>query len=222
MVEWYSTVLAAQTVVGSSPVPNFHQCLWTRLQVGGSKRLSYHADLYTVSRCHTRDKSEDHKREKACKKGILPFFETQGRHHQKSKIGVSVVPRKGLMSSKNFFKKQIYWKKTKIGTPEDNLSAICFCEIFTTRICSTMGGYVFTSVCLFRWGVPHLHPIILPLVPCPFWGYPSDYSQIPSRRVPQSQVLDGGYPSPRWGATDRGIPSWDTPPPQPGQDGVPL
>ena len=29
-------------------------------------------------------------------------FETQRRHHQKSKTGVSVVPQKELMSSKNF------------------------------------------------------------------------------------------------------------------------
>ena len=28
-------------------------------------------------------------------------FETQRRHHQKSKTGVSVAPEKGLMSSKN-------------------------------------------------------------------------------------------------------------------------
>ena len=33
-------------------------------------------------------------------------FETQRRHHQKSKTGVSVAPQKGLMSSqKNFFLK---------------------------------------------------------------------------------------------------------------------
>ena len=30
-------------------------------------------------------------------------FETWRRHHQKSKIGVSVAPQKGLMSSKKFF-----------------------------------------------------------------------------------------------------------------------
>ena len=29
-------------------------------------------------------------------------FETQGRHHQKSKTRASVPPQKGLMSSKNF------------------------------------------------------------------------------------------------------------------------
>ena len=32
-------------------------------------------------------------------------FETQRRHHQKSKTGVSVAPQKGLMTSKNFFLK---------------------------------------------------------------------------------------------------------------------
>ena len=39
------------------------------LAVCGLKRLDCHADLYTVSRCHTRDESEDHTSEKACKKG---------------------------------------------------------------------------------------------------------------------------------------------------------
>ena len=32
-------------------------------------------------------------------------FETQSRHHQKSKTGVSVDQQKGLMSSKIIFKK---------------------------------------------------------------------------------------------------------------------
>ena len=35
-----------------------------------------------------------------------PGCKTQGRHHQKSKTGVSVAPWKGLMSSKNFLKKK--------------------------------------------------------------------------------------------------------------------
>ena len=39
-----------------------------------------------------------------------PCFETQGRCHQKSKTGVPVAPRKGLMSSKNKEQK----KKKKI------------------------------------------------------------------------------------------------------------
>ena len=34
-------------------------------------------------------------------------FETQRRHHQKSKTGVSVAPQKGLMSSKIFLKKDL-------------------------------------------------------------------------------------------------------------------
>ena len=36
-----------------------HQCLWICAQVCGSKRLSCHADLYTVSRCHTRGESQE-------------------------------------------------------------------------------------------------------------------------------------------------------------------
>ena len=46
-------------------------------------------------------------------KGIHPGFKTQGRHHQKSKTGVSVAPRKGLVSSKTFFKKIKTKKKNK-------------------------------------------------------------------------------------------------------------
>ena len=40
--------------------------------------------------------------EKACTWGIHHGFETQGRHHQKSKTGASVAPRKGLMYPKMF------------------------------------------------------------------------------------------------------------------------
>ena len=39
-------------------------------------------------------------------KGIHPGFKTLGKHHQKSKTGVSVAPQKGLMPSK-------IYKKTK-------------------------------------------------------------------------------------------------------------
>ena len=46
-----------------------------------------------------------HKREST--QGIHPGFETQGRRHQKSKTGVAVAPRKGLMSSKDLFKKNV-------------------------------------------------------------------------------------------------------------------
>ena len=50
---------------------NLHQCLWTCLQVCGSKRLGCHADLYTVNRCCTRDESDDHTSEKTCKGSTL-------------------------------------------------------------------------------------------------------------------------------------------------------
>ena len=82
------------------------------------------------------------------------------------------------------------------------------CAIFTASVRSTTGKYCFHR-CLFirgqRGEVPHLYPI-LPLVPCHFWWYPSDWSQVPSQ----------GYPIPRWGYPRTGYP-------QPGQDmwGVP-
>ena len=99
--------------------------------------------------------------------------------------------------------------------------------IFTACVRS-MTGNVFTGVSLsvhnpshntstgpmsFPEGVPHLHPIILPLVPCPFWGYPSDWLQVPSQEVPQSQV--GGTPVLVRGVPHNGVsPSrsgWGTP-----------
>ena len=52
------------------------------------------------------------------------------------------------------------------------------------------------------WGSTHLHPIILPLVPCPLWRYPSDWSPVPSGRgyhrmeYPQPGQ-DGGIPRDR-------------------------
>ena len=42
-----------------------------------------------------------HADNEACKQGIHPGFEAQGRCQNKSKIGVSVVPQERLMSSKN-------------------------------------------------------------------------------------------------------------------------
>ena len=71
------------------------------------------------SKCCTRGESEDHTREKACRKGIHHGFETQGRHHQKSKTGVLVAPRKGLMQAKKSFLKNsslpcFLWEKLRI------------------------------------------------------------------------------------------------------------
>ena len=43
--------------------------------------------------------------EKACKRGIHPGFETQGRRHQKSKTGVPMGPQSTLLYFKNFKEK---------------------------------------------------------------------------------------------------------------------
>ena len=50
---------------------NLHQCLWTHLQICGSKCLDCYADLYAVSRCHTRGESQDHTSEKVYKESTL-------------------------------------------------------------------------------------------------------------------------------------------------------
>ena len=49
-----------------SPGPNPHQCLWTHLQVCGSKRLCCQPDF---SRCRNKGESEDHTGMKTGKKG---------------------------------------------------------------------------------------------------------------------------------------------------------
>ena len=59
--------------------------------------------LYSQQVLHQRWIWGSHKWENM-QKGIYPGFETQGRHHQKSKTGVSVAPRKGLMPFKNLIK----------------------------------------------------------------------------------------------------------------------
>ena len=49
-----------------------HQYLWTPyLQVCRAKRLGCHADLYTVSRCHTRGEFEDNIGKEAHKRCTL-------------------------------------------------------------------------------------------------------------------------------------------------------
>ena len=91
----------------SLPKRTGHQCLWTHdLLVRWSKRLRFHADLCTVSRCCSKGESEDHTGEKACKWGIHPGFETHGRRHQKSKTRASVAtcpPNKKELILRSFF-----------------------------------------------------------------------------------------------------------------------
>ena len=45
-------------------------------------------------------------------------FETQGRHHQKSKPVVSVAPQKGLMSSKEFLERKKILTTKEVAHPE--------------------------------------------------------------------------------------------------------
>ena len=83
------------------------------VQVQGSKWLSHHAGHQEVNL-----RNPLHTGNKACKQGIHHGFEAFGRHHQKSKTGVSVNSQKGLMSFKKF-KKQIKSKQTKMHTLEN-------------------------------------------------------------------------------------------------------
>ena len=75
-----------------------------------------------------------HTGDKACKQGIHPGFETQGRRHQKSKTGVSVDPRKGLMSSKNLLKKRKKQHLRKITIKMLKESIICI-FLLLARLC---------------------------------------------------------------------------------------
>ena len=83
-----------------------------------------------------------------------------------------------------------------VKTKENNYLSFSF---FTARIYE--GWAMYRCLSVNTQEVPHLNPIILPLVLCPFWGYPSDWSQVPS----------WGYPSARW---------WGTP--VPGEEGTPV
>ena len=89
----------SHTVIGGMIAPGFesHQCftgMWKR-------RLGCHAGCQEVGRCRTRGESQG-----MCNTYASTGFETQRRHHQKLKTGVSIAPQKGLMSSKNLKKKK--------------------------------------------------------------------------------------------------------------------
>ena len=86
--------------------------------------------------------------------------------------------------------------------------------IFTDRLRKICGGNFWqASVCPQggRGGVTHLHPMILPQVPCPFWGTPS-----PSHHTSTGPNLSGGTSSPSHN-TSTGLmffqsrTEWDTP-----------
>ena len=87
---------------------NLHQCLWTHLQVYGSKRLGCHADFYTVSRSCTRGESEESivHRWGSMQARDPPWLWNPEQTSPEVQNRVSLAPRKGLMSLKNFIKKK--------------------------------------------------------------------------------------------------------------------
>ena len=101
----------------------------------------------------------------------------------------------------NFEKKSL----TNLGNTYDTNTVITACI-------RRMGKVIFL-VCFSvqTWGgggFPHLHPIILQLVPCPFLGvgFPSDWSYVPSQGVLQPGINRGtpdrsgqGVPQPGMG-----------------------
>ena len=98
----YSAVRAARTVVGSSSEPP-PMPMDTSAGTWIKKAQLPCWPLYSQQVSHQRWIWGIHcvQARKHTSEGIHPGFETQGRCHQKSKIGVSVAPWKGPMSSKN-------------------------------------------------------------------------------------------------------------------------
>ena len=66
-----------------------------------------HAGHQEAGRCCTKGESEEsavHRQGNMQARESTLAFETQSRHHQKSKIGISVAPQNGLVSYKIFTK----------------------------------------------------------------------------------------------------------------------
>ena len=89
-------------------------------------------------------------------------------------------------------------------------AAYCLCFIVTSGVRTTTGGYVFRGICLLR-GMGHHHPIILPLVPCPFQGVPHLHPIIvllvPGSFLGGTPIRDGWDTAPHQGL------DWVLPPP---------
>ena len=74
------------------------QCLYMyEDQKGFGAMLDIQRSVGVTSEVNMR--SPLHAGEQVLKSTIHPGFETQGRHHQKSKTGVSLAPQNGLISS---------------------------------------------------------------------------------------------------------------------------
>ena len=93
----YQLTSVSQSREGTCQVSNLNRT-WI-------KRVGCRAWCQRVSRCRTRDESEESipRRRQSTQGMIPPSFETQCIGHQESKTAVSVTPQKGLMSSNFFF-----------------------------------------------------------------------------------------------------------------------
>ena len=129
------------TVVGLNP----HLCLWIHdLQVHGSNRLGYHADLYTVGRCCTRGESEDHTGKKLCKGSTLVL---------KPMADVTKSPKQGYQwpQKKNLRPPII---KKKKGVDILILTKLSLSPLHVTIICKNSGLlYDIQIIWVKNWGI---------------------------------------------------------------------
>ena len=169
----YSAVLATHRVMGSSPQPE-PMLVDKSANVWIQKVWLPCLPLYSQQVLHQRWIWESHKWESM--QLIYPGFESQGRHHQKSKTGVSVVPRKGLMSSK---------KKVNI---QESPTTCCVASARYAAL-SYGGGGVPHPVMM---GVPH--PVMVGGSPSSHGGTPSSHGGV-TPGTPPGQTWDGVPPT---------------------------
>ena len=86
------THCTAHLMPGSGPSSVFYTCV----QYGSATMLVAKRSIGVTPEVNLRDPLYQAKHDV---KGTYGGFETQGRHHQKSKTGILVAPHKGLMSS---------------------------------------------------------------------------------------------------------------------------
>ena len=144
MAKWYSfsAVLAAQIVVGLSPGPNLHQCLWTPCKCG-SKRLSCHAHLCTLSRCYTRGESFDRTGKKACKKGSTLTLKLRTDITRGSKQGYQLPYKKDLYPQKILKKngKNYFWISQNWMFFRQSVQSATYYEVFSTNTTAVKENY---------------------------------------------------------------------------------
>ena len=135
VAEWFTAsclLPVARMVVGSSPEPppvlaDMSASTWVE------KAWLPYWPLYSQQVSHQRWIWGSHKWEST--QWTHPGFETQGRHHQKSKTGVSVAPQKGLMSSKNYNEFPLTLRLHNIFKKSWNLNLYWACRWLCYAVC---------------------------------------------------------------------------------------